>query len=69
MSVSAAGRLRGVQYYAAGANRVATTGNVWNSNGRRIASIKFPATSTDGWNRFTESESESVMSFSNPVGW
>ena len=43
------GQLRGVQYYAAGANRVATTGKVWNAKGRKIASISFPATSSDGW--------------------
>ena len=47
------GRLRGVQYYAAGANRVATTGSVWSQTGRRIARVRFPATSTDGWKTAT----------------
>jgi hypothetical protein len=48
-SSATAGRLRAVQYYGAGANRVATTGDVWNGAGRRIASVRFPATATDGW--------------------
>lgn len=48
-SSATAGRLHAVQYYAAGANRVATTGDVWNGAGRRIASVRFPATATDGW--------------------
>jgi hypothetical protein len=57
-SSATAGRLRAVQYYAAGANRVATTGDVWNGAGRRIASVRFPATATDGWK--TASLSSSV---------
>lgn len=48
-SSATAGRLHAVQYYAAGANRVATTGDVWNGAGRRIASVTFPATENDGW--------------------
>jgi hypothetical protein len=43
------GRLYGIKYYAAGANRVATTGHVWNADGDRIASVRFASTSTDGW--------------------
>jgi hypothetical protein len=57
-SSTTTGRLRAVQYYAAGANRVATTGDVWNSAGRRIASVRFPATTADGWK--TASLSSSV---------
>ena len=30
-------------------NRLATTGAVWNAAGRRIATVSFPETSTDGW--------------------
>ncbi|MBD3947148.1 DUF4082 domain-containing protein [Nocardioides ganghwensis] len=48
-SSATAGRLHAVQYYAAGANRVATTGDVWNGAGRRVASVRFPATANDGW--------------------
>ncbi|GAA1439442.1 hypothetical protein GCM10009641_47170 [Mycobacterium cookii] len=43
------GRLYGVQYYAAGANRRATTGAVWNAAGRRLASVTFPKASRNGW--------------------
>ena len=46
-------QLHGVQYYAAGVNRLATTGAVWNAAGRRIATISFPATSSDGWKTAT----------------
>lgn len=48
-SSDTAGRLRGVQYYAANANRRATTGAVWNAKGRRIASVTFPKASSAGW--------------------
>ena len=48
-SSATTGRLRGVQYYAAGANRRATTGSLWNASGRRIASVSFPRTTRNGW--------------------
>lgn len=43
------GRLYGIQYYAAGANRAATTGHVWNARGKRVATVRFRKSSTDGW--------------------
>jgi len=48
-SSDTAGRLRGVQYYAARAHGPATTGAVWNSKGRRLATVTFPKVSTAGW--------------------
>jgi len=48
-SSSTDGLLYGIQYYAAGANRIATTGHVWKSNGRKIASVSFPTASENGW--------------------
>jgi hypothetical protein len=43
------GRLYGIQYYAAGKNRAATTGQVWNPGGKRVASVRFPRSKTAGW--------------------
>ena len=43
------GRLYGIQYYAAGANRAATTGRVWNARGKQVAKVRFPKSSADGW--------------------
>ena len=48
-SSSTPGQVYGVQYYAAGANRVATTGSLWNEAGKRVAAVRFPQTSSDGW--------------------
>ncbi|WP_165807011.1 DUF4082 domain-containing protein [Nocardioides currus] len=43
------GRLYGIQYYAAGKNRAATTGKVWNARGKRLATVHFDRSKADGW--------------------